>query len=51
MVELLGELVAERTLLGREASGRAVMRRAFADLGLEPFDVPLDRAGASALHR
>jgi acetylornithine deacetylase len=43
MVELLGELVAERTLLGREASGQAVMRRAFAGLGLEPFDVPLER--------
>ncbi len=42
IVGLLGELVAERTLLGREASGQAVMRRAFADLGLEPFDVPLD---------
>jgi acetylornithine deacetylase len=42
MVELLGELVQERTLLGREASGQAVMRRAFAGLGLEPFDVPLD---------
>jgi acetylornithine deacetylase len=42
MEELLGELVAERTLLGREASGQAVMRRAFAALGLEPFDVPLN---------
>jgi acetylornithine deacetylase len=41
MVKLLGELVEEPTLLGREASGQAVMRRAFADLGLEPFDVPL----------
>ena len=48
MVELLGELVAEPTLLGREASGQAVMRRAFARLGLEPFDVPLD---AAALER
>jgi acetylornithine deacetylase len=42
MVGLLGELVAERTLLGREASGQAVMRRTFAGLGLKPFDVPLD---------
>ena len=41
MVRLLGELVEQRTLLGREASGQAVMRRAFAGLGLEPFDVPL----------
>jgi acetylornithine deacetylase len=41
MVKLLGELVEEPTLLGREASGQAVMRRALADLGLEPFDVPL----------
>ena len=50
MVGLLGELVAEPTLLGREASGQAVMRRAFADLGLEPFDVPLaglDHPGAA----
>jgi acetylornithine deacetylase len=43
MVGLLEELVAEPTLLGREASGQAVMRRAFADLGLQPFDVPLER--------
>ena len=48
MVGLLAELVAERTVLGREASGQAVMRRAFAGLGLEPFDVPLD---AAALER
>ena len=44
MTELLAELVAAPTLLGDEAPGQAVMRRAFADLGLEPFDVPLDRA-------
>ena len=48
MVALLGELVAAPTLLGREAPGQAVMRRAFAGLGLEPFDVPLD---AAALER
>jgi acetylornithine deacetylase len=42
MVALLEELVREPTLLGREAGGQAVMRRAFADLGLEPFDVPLE---------
>jgi acetylornithine deacetylase len=49
MVELLGELVAEPTLLGREASGQAVMRRVFERLGLRPFDVPLD-AGALERH-
>jgi acetylornithine deacetylase len=48
MVELLRELVAEPTLLGREAPGQAVMRRAFERLGLEPFEVPLD---AAALER
>ena len=48
MTELLAELVAARTLLGDEAAGQAVMRRAFADLGLEPFEVPLD---AAALER
>ena len=48
MVELVGELVAARTLLGAEASGQAVMRRAFADLGLEPYDVPLDAAALAA---
>jgi acetylornithine deacetylase len=44
MVELLGELVAAPTLLGREAGGQEIMRRAFAALGLEPFDVALDPA-------
>ena len=44
MVDLLTELVAAPTLLGREAAGQEVMRRAFAGLGLEPFDVPLDPA-------
>ena len=47
MVALLEELVAAPTLLGEEAGGQAVMRRAFEALGLEPFDVPLDPA---ALH-
>jgi acetylornithine deacetylase len=42
MAELLCELVAAPTLLGDEAPGQAIMRRAFAELGLEPFDVPLD---------
>jgi acetylornithine deacetylase len=44
MVDLLAELVAAPTLLGEEAPGQAIMRRAFADLGLRPFDVPLDPA-------
>ena len=44
MTELLAELVAAPTLLGDEAPGQAVMRRAFAGLGLEPFGVPLDPA-------
>jgi acetylornithine deacetylase len=48
MVALLEELVAAPTLLGHEAAGQAVMRRAFAGLGLEPVDVPLD---AAALER
>jgi acetylornithine deacetylase len=48
MTELLAELTAAPTLLGAEAGGQAVMRRAFRELGLEPFDVPLD---AAALER
>jgi acetylornithine deacetylase len=44
MVELLAELVQAPTLLGDEAPGQEIMRRAFADAGLEPFDVPLDPA-------
>ena len=42
MTDLLAELVAAPTLLGDEAPGQAVMRRAFDALGLEPFEVPLD---------
>jgi acetylornithine deacetylase len=44
MADLLAELVEAPTLLGEEASGQAIMRRAFAGLGLEPFDVPVDPA-------
>src|SRR3954454_22868213 len=44
MTDLLADLVRAPTLLGAEAPGQAVMRRAFADLGLDPFEVPLDRA-------
>jgi acetylornithine deacetylase len=43
MADLLAELVGAPTVLGAEAAGQEVMRRAFAGLGLEPFDVPLDR--------
>src|SRR3954468_22272369 len=45
MEALLCDLVRARTLLGAEASGQDVMRRAFAALGLDPVDVPL-HAGA-----
>jgi acetylornithine deacetylase len=48
MVSLLAELVAAPTLLGQEAAGQAVMRRAFERLGLKPFEVPLDRAALEA---
>jgi len=42
MEALLEDLVRARTLFGAEAAGQDVMRRAFAGLGLEPVDVPLD---------
>jgi acetylornithine deacetylase len=42
MEALLGDLVRARTVFGSEAAGQDVMRRAFAGLGLEPVDVPLD---------
>ena len=48
MTELLADLVAAPSLLGDEAPGQAVMRQAFTGLGLEPFDVPLDRAALEA---
>jgi acetylornithine deacetylase len=48
MVDLLEDLVAAPTLLGEEASGQTVMRRAFTALGLEPVDVPLDAAALAA---
>jgi acetylornithine deacetylase len=48
MAGLLAELVEAPTLLGAEAAGQAVMRRALAELGLEPVDVPLDRAAIDA---
>jgi acetylornithine deacetylase len=42
MRDLLAELVAAPTLLGEEAGGQAIMRRALIGLGLDPVDVPLD---------
>jgi len=42
MVSLLTDLVAAPTVLGHEEPGQAVMRRAFAGLGLAPVDVPLE---------
>ena len=42
MEELLVRLVEAPTLLGHEAAGQAVMRDAFAQLGLEPVELPLD---------
>src|SRR4051795_9044362 len=42
MEALLADLVRARPLLGAEATGQDVMRRAFAGLGLEPVDIPLD---------
>ena len=42
MVSLLADLVAAPTVLGDEEPGQAVMRRAFAGLGLAPVDVPLE---------
>ena len=42
--QLLIDLVQARTLLGSERAGQEIMRTAFADIGLEPRDVPLDAA-------
>jgi acetylornithine deacetylase len=42
MEDLLVRLVEAPTLLGQEEAGQAVMREAFAELGLEPLDLPLD---------
>jgi acetylornithine deacetylase len=48
MEALLEDLVRARTVLGAEASGQDVMRRAFAGLGLDAVDVPLDAAALRA---
>ena len=42
MEDLLVRLVEAPTLLGAEAPGQQIMREAFAELGLSPFDVPMD---------
>jgi acetylornithine deacetylase len=42
MEDLLVRLVEAPTLLGDEAPGQQIMRQAFAELGLSPFDVPMD---------
>jgi acetylornithine deacetylase len=42
MEDLLVRLVEAPTLLGDEAPGQQVMREAFAELGLDLLDVPLD---------
>ncbi|HYN51081.1 MAG TPA: M20/M25/M40 family metallo-hydrolase, partial [Thermoleophilaceae bacterium] len=42
MEDLLARLVETPTLLGAEAPGQQIMRGAFAELGLAPFDVPMD---------
>jgi len=48
MEALVEDLVRARTLLGAEAAGQDVMRDAFAGLGLEAVDVPLDAAALRA---
>jgi acetylornithine deacetylase len=40
--DLLVALIDSPTVLGNEGPGQDVMRDAFADLGLEPVDVPMD---------
>ena len=35
-------LVEAPTTLGNEEPGQAIMREAFREIGLEPFDQPLD---------
>ena len=44
MLELLERLVAAPTVLGGEEPGQKVIAEAFAELGLEPVDVPMDGA-------
>jgi acetylornithine deacetylase len=42
MEDLLARLVEAPTLPGEEMRGQQIMREAFSDTGLAPFDVPLD---------
>ncbi len=42
MEDLLARLVEAPTLLGAESPGQEIMRAAFDEMGLEPFDVPMD---------
>src|SRR3954463_11335287 len=49
MEALLADLVVARPLFGAEAAGQDVMRRAFAGLGLDPVDVPLDAEPLGAI--
>jgi acetylornithine deacetylase len=42
MEDLLVRLVDAPTLLGDEAAGQEIMRAALAELGLSPYDVPMD---------
>ena len=46
--ELLVRLVEAPTLLGNEEPGQELMAEAFAELGLEPVDVPMDAAALRA---
>jgi acetylornithine deacetylase len=48
MEELLARLVETPTVLGNEEPGQEIVREAFRELGLEPFDVPLDAAALRA---
>ena len=42
MEDLLARLVEAPTLPGEEMRGQQIIREAFSDIGLAPFDVPLD---------
>ena len=42
MEDLLARLVEAPTLPGEEMRGQQIIRDAFSEIGLAPFDVPLD---------
>ncbi len=48
MEDLLLALVDTPTVLGNEEPGQQVMAQAFAELGLQPLDVPMDAAALGA---